>query len=327
MKQFSITLQDIIQSHNRIRPYIHRTPLEYNEQLSQLYKTDIYLKLENLQVTGSFKARGSLNKLLTLNETERQLGVIAPSAGNHGIGLAYAAKKLNVPAHVYLPKDVDQSKIRALQNYGAQLSFFKTIEDARIAAINTAQETGKTFLSAYNDPAIISAGGTVALEIIEDLTDVDVVITCLGGGGLTAGMCLALKSINPKIEVWAVEPKNSPSIATWHNHGKVSDVKLKSSIAEGLSGPIDPKTITFPIIHQYIDTILTVSEEEIIKAMKLMIESQYIVEPSGVAGIAVLNQCGDKLKGLKIAIVVTGRNISWSRFISLVEESHHTWSI
>lgn len=313
-------MQDIIQSHQKIQPYIHHTPLEYNEVLSQLYKTDIFLKLENLQITGSFKARGSLNKLLTLDEIERQRGVIAPSAGNHGIGLAYAAKKLNVPAHVYLPKDADQSKIQALKNYGAQLSFFETMEDARIAAINTAHETGKTFLSAYNDPSVISAGGTVALEIIEDLADVDVVITCLGGGGLTAGICLALKSINPRIEVWAIEPKNSPSIATWHDQGKVTNVELKTSIAEGLSGPIDPETITFPIIHQYIDRILTVSEEEIVKAMKLMVECQYIVEPSGVAGVAALSQCGNELKGLKTAIVVTGRNISWSRFISIVQK-------
>ncbi|SOC25115.1 L-threonine ammonia-lyase [Ureibacillus xyleni] len=323
MKPFSITLQDIIQAQKRIQPYIHHTPLEYSERFTQLYKSDIFLKLESLQVTGSFKARGSLNKLLTLNETERQLGVIAPSAGNHGIGLAYAARKLNVPAHVYLPKDADQSKIRALSNYGAQLSFFETIEDARIAAINTAHETGKTFLSAYNDPAIISAGGTVALEIIQDLADVDVVITCLGGGGLTAGICIALKSINPKIEVWAVEPKNSPSIATWHSEGKVSEVNLKSSIAEGLSGPIDPNTITFPIIHQYIDRILTVTEEEIVNAMKSMLDSQYIIEPSGVAGIATLSQCGDELKGRKVAIVVTGRNISWSRFLSIVNENRH----
>ncbi len=322
MKNFSITLQDIIQSHQKIQPFIHHTPLEYNEVFSQLYKTDIYLKLENLQVTRSFKARGSLNKLLTLEEIERQRGVIAPSAGNHGIGLAYAAKKLNVPAHVYLPKNADQSKIQALKNYGAQLSFFETIEDARIAAVNTAHETGKTFLSAYNDPAVISAGGTVALEIIEDLADVDLVITCLGGGGLTSGICLALKSINPKIKVWAVEPKNSPSLATWHDQGKVTSVELKSSIAEGLSGPIDPETITFPIIHHYIDRILTVSEQEIVKAMKLMLHSQYIVEPSGAAGIAALSQCGDEIKGLKIAIIVTGRNISWSRFISIIGESN-----
>lgn len=152
-------------------------------------------------------------------------------------------------------------------------------------------------------------------------------ITCLGGGGLTAGICIALKSVNPKIEVWATEPKNSPSLATWHNQGKVTNVELKSSIAEVLSGPIDPETITFPIIHQYIDRILTVSEEEIVKAMKLMLESQYIVEPSGVAGIAALSQCSDELKGLKIAIVVTGRNISWSRFISIIGERHHILNV
>ena len=320
MNQHSITLQDIIQTHKQIQPYIHHTPLEYNEGFSHLYKADIYLKLENLQVTGSFKARGSLNRLFkVVHKIQQEIGE-TPSAGNHGIGLAYAAKNFNVPAHVYLPKDADQSKIHALKKFGALLSFFDTIEEARIAAMQNADETGKTFLSAYNDPAIIKAGGTVALEIIEDLSNVDVVMTCMGGGGLTSGVCLALKSINPKIEVWAVQTKNSPSIATWHERGQVTHVDLKTSIAEGLSGPIDPETMTFPIIHQYIDRILTVTEEEIVTAMKVMLESQYIVEPSGAAGVAALYQCGRELKGRKVAIIVTGRNISWSRLKSIVDK-------
>jgi threonine dehydratase len=313
-----ITLEEIIQTHRRIQPYIRHTPLEYSEEFSRLYKSDIYLKLENLQVTGSFKARGSLNRLLTLDEVERKRDVIAPSAGNHGIGLAYAAQRLNVPAHVYLPKNADLSKVQSLEKYGALLKFFDSIEEARLAALQASREKGYTFLSAYNDQTVISAGGTVALEILNDLTDVDIVITCMGGGGLTSGMCLALKSINPKIEVWGVQTKNSPSLAIWYQNSKVTPVDLKESIAEGLSGPIDPETITFPIIQKYIDQILTVTEEEIIDAIKVMLDSQYIVEPSGAAAIASLKQCGGELSGRKVAILVTGRNISWSRLVSLV---------
>ncbi|MDQ6595766.1 threonine ammonia-lyase [Bacillus salipaludis] len=314
-----ITLQHIIQAHGRIKPYIRHTPLEYNGELSRLYDSDIYLKLEDLQVTGSFKARGAFNKLLTLEKNQCELGVIAPSAGNHGIGLAYAAHKLNVPAFVYLPFDVDESKVKALESYGAVITYFDSIEEARVSALRAAEETGYTFLSAYNNRSMIEAGGTIGLEILEDLTDVDTVITCLGGGGLTAGLCIALKSINPNIKVWGVQTKNSPTFAVWHQNGEVCPVDLQPSIAEGLSGPIEPETLTFPIIHEHIDRILTVTDEDIIEAMKSMLKHQYIVEPSGAAGIAALRQLGVEIKGRKIAVVVTGRNISWSRFLNLVK--------
>ncbi|TDK59896.1 threonine/serine dehydratase [Bacillus salipaludis] len=314
-----ITLQHIIQAHGRIKPYIRHTPLEYNGELSRLYDSDIYLKLEDLQVTGSFKARGAFNKLLTLQKNQCELGVIAPSAGNHGIGLAYAAHKLNVPAFVYLPFDVDESKVKALESYGAVITYFDSIEEARVSALRAAEETGYTFLSAYNNRSMIEAGGTIGLEILEDLTDVDTVITCLGGGGLTAGLCIALKSINPNIKVWGVQTKNSPTFAVWHQNGEVCPVDLQPSIAEGLSGPIEPETLTFPIIHEHIDRILTVTDEDIIEAMKSMLKHQYIVEPSGAAGIAALRQLGVEIKGRKIAVVVTGRNISWSRFLNLVK--------
>ncbi|MBI0578654.1 threonine/serine dehydratase [Neobacillus cucumis] len=314
-----ITLQHIIQAHGRIKPYIRHTPLEYNGELSRLSDSDIYLKLENLQVTGSFKARGAFNKLLTLEKNKREPGVIAPSAGNHGIGLAYAAHKLNVPASVYLPFDADASKVKALESYGATITYFDSIEEARVSALKAAKETGYTFVSAYNNWSMIEAGGTIGLEILEDLTEVDTVITCLGGGGLTAGLCIALKSINPNIKVWGVQTKNSPTFAVWHQNGEVCPVDLQPSIAEGLSGPIELETVTFPVIYKHIDRILTVTDEEIIEAMKLMLKHQYIVEPSGAAGIAALKQLGIEIKGRKIAVVVTGRNISWSRLLNLVK--------
>jgi threonine dehydratase len=245
--------------------------------------------------------------------------VIAPSAGNHGIGLAYAAEKLKIPALVYLPFDTDDSKIKALESYGASISFFDSIETARQSALRDAKEKGYTFLSAYNDPAMVAAGGTIGLEILEDLADVDIVISCLGGGGLTAGLCIALKASNPKIQVWGAQTEKSPTFAVWHKNGKPGPVNLEPSIAEGLSGPIEPETLTFPIIHEHIDKIITVSEEEIVDAMRAMLDFQYIIEPSGAAGIASLNQIRDEIKGLKIAVLVTGRNISWGRFKSLIQ--------
>ncbi|VEF49426.1 threonine dehydratase [Bacillus freudenreichii] len=250
--------------------------------------------------------------------------MIASTAGNHGIGLAYAAHKLNIPVHVYLPRDADLGKVQSLERYGALLSFFDSIEEARVSALKAAEEKEHFFLSAYNDRAVIAAGGTVGLEILDDLSDVGIVITSMGGGGLASGMCLALKGVNPKIEVWGVQTQNSPSLAVWYQNGKVTPVDLKPSIAEGLSGSIEPETVTFPIIQKHIDRILTVTEAEIIAAMKIMLDSQYIVEPSGAAGIAALKQCGKELNGRKVAVVVTGRNISWPRLTSLVGETSNT---
>ncbi|MCM3163702.1 threonine/serine dehydratase [Metabacillus litoralis] len=318
MEVKQIKLDDIIAAHHRIKSYIRHTTLEHNPKLSYLYDSKIFLKLENHQVTGSFKARGSFNKLLTLDQSDQKRGVIAPSAGNHGIGLAYAAGKLSIPAYVYLPKDADESKVKTLKMYGASISFFDSIENARLTALRDAKENGYTFLSAYNNPAMVTAGGTIGLEILEDLSDVDVVISCLGGGGLTAGICIALKTLKPNIQIWGVQTEKSPTFAVWHKTGKPVPVNLEPSIAEGLSGPIEPETITFPIIHKYLDKVITVSEEEIIHAMREMLDDQYIIEPSGAAGIASLNKVSHDIKGLKTAILVTGRNVSWSRFSSLI---------
>ncbi|MCM3766322.1 threonine/serine dehydratase [Neobacillus niacini] len=315
-----ITLQEIIQTKKRIHDYIHHTPLEYSENLSRIHHTDIYLKLENFQVTGSFKARGAFNKVLTLPQNDQNSGVIAPSAGNHGIGLGFAAKKLNMEAHIYLPEDADPSKVTMLESYGVKLKFFPSIEAARQSALLDAKENRLTFVSAYNDEAMIAAGGTVGLEIVNDLSDVDIVIAGIGGGGLTSGICIALKSINPNIQIWGVQTANSPTIAVWYQQGRATSVNLKPSIAEGLSGPIEPETITFPIILRYMDRIITVSDEDIVMGMKRLLHANYMVEPSGAAGVAALKYGEHELKGKKVVVVVTGRNVSWSRFKNLVEK-------
>lgn len=313
-----VSIKDIFEACNRINNYIRHTPLENNPGLSALYGSDIYLKLENLQVTGSFKSRGSFNKLLSLSDEERKIGVIAPSAGNHGIGLSYASKQLNIPCQVYLPVEADMGKVKVMADYGASITYFDTIESARLSAMKVAKERGYTFLSAYNDPFMIAASGTIGLEILKDMKDINIVITCLGGGGLTSGVCLALKSFNPNIQVWGVQTENSPTFAVWLQDGKEHPLELQPSIAEGLSGPIEPATITFPIIEKYLDRIFTVTEEELVKAMKSMLDFQYIIEPSGAAGIAALPQMKRDIKGQKVAVIVTGRNISWGRFYSII---------
>lgn len=201
----TVTIQSVLQAHARIRSFVRHTPLEYSIHLSRQTSAEVYLKMENLQFSGSFKPRGSFNRLLKLNEAERLRGVIAPTAGNHGIGLSYAAAQLGVPAHIYLPESADPAKIVMLKAYGARIRYFETVKDARLAARQVAQTEGMTFLSAYNDESMIEGGGTIALEILSDLPDVEVVVVCLGGGGLLSGIGTAIKAINPAIKVWGVQ--------------------------------------------------------------------------------------------------------------------------
>ena len=317
-KNNEITIQEILSARKQIQAFIRKTPLEFNEGLSKKYQSNIYLKLENLQTTGSFKIRGAFNKLKWI-EKQSFAGVIAPSAGNHGIGLAYAAKQLDIEAHIYLPENTDKGKIRQLKNLNAKLKFFDDIELARLQAIKDAQMNHYCFVSAYNDQQMISANGTIALEILEELPNLDSIIIPIGGGGLSSGVSTVLKTINPEINVIGVQTENSPTFAKWYQENKISEVVLKSSIAEGLSGPIEQTTITFPIIQKNVNRIVTVSETEIKLAMKELLNYQYIVEPSGAVGIAALKKCQSEIIGKNTAILITGQNISWDRLIEYVK--------
>ncbi len=317
--QSPVSMQDILIAHNRIRDFVRHTPLDRSIELSRRTSGDVYLKMESLQLTGSFKPRGSFNRLQTLSESERLKGVIAPTAGNHGIGLSYAAAQLNIPSHIFPPENTDPVKIALLKAQGAKIQFFETIEDARQAARRVAQEEGFTFVSAYNDKAVVAADGTIGLEILSALPDVEVVIVCVGGGGLASGIGTVMKTVNPKIEVWGVQAANSPTFARWHEAGQTVAVELQPSIAEGLSGYIEPETITFPIFRQVVDRVITVSEQELVDAMKWMLDyHQHVVEPSGAAAVAALLQNPEQLSSRKVAATITGRNISRSRLMALI---------
>lgn len=317
--QSSVSMQDIMCAHARIRPFVRHTPLERSIELSRRVGGEVYLKMENLQLTGSFKPRGSFNRLQTLSASERLKGVVAPTAGNHGIALSFAAGQLNVPAHIFLPKTTDSAKITLLKAHGAKMRFFDTIEDARQGAQRVAQEEGFTFVSAYNDRAVVAADGTIGLEILSDLPDVELVVVCVGGGGLAAGIGTVMKAVNPKIEVWGVQAANSPTFARWHETGETVPVDLQPSIAEGLSGYIEPETITFPIFRQVVDRVVTVSEQELVDAMKWMLDNhQHVIEPSGAAAVAAVLQSPERSSGRKVTVTISGRNISRSRLMSLL---------
>ena len=317
LPQIDATL--IRQARARIRQYVLHTPLEFSYPLSNKTGANVFLKLENLQVAGSFKPRISFNKLLSLDEETRQRGAIASTAGGHGIGLSYAGKVLGVPIDVYLPRTVDPRKLELIKRNGAQLTFFDSVEAARIAAVETAAQTGKTFVSAYNDEQVIAGSGTIGLEIGEDLPSADLVLVGMGGGGIACGISIALKDSNPNAQVWGVQSEENSVLVDWLRAGKQIEVENRASIAEGLGALIETDSITYPLAQKWIDNTILVSEEEIKDAMLWALdEHQYVVEPSGAAQIAALGKIeANRFKN--IVIVITGRNISRQRFLSILK--------
>ncbi|WP_206431150.1 threonine ammonia-lyase [Pantoea agglomerans] len=318
----SVTLKDIYAASGRIKSTVCKTPLEPSHSLSALVGTEVRLKMENLQHTGSFKLRGAANVLASLNADQRRAGVIAPTAGNHGLGLACAGHAAGIPVSIFLPFSADPIKVSAMKSYGAQVTFFDNIEDARQEAIVAAQQSGATFVSAYNNQQMIAGGGTVGLEIMEDWPDADVILVNIGGGGLASGIATAIKGINPAAEVWAVQSEASPTFERWKEAGEAIPVEISSSIAEGISGCIEPEAMTWPLIRDRVDRVLLVSEAEIKAAMLLMLNlHSHVVEPSGVPAVAAAIRYAKELSGRKVVCVVSGRNISGSRYLKLVNEA------
>ncbi len=313
-----VSLLDIHHARQRIAPYVRHTPLELSEPLSRLAGTQVFLKLETMQVTGSFKPRLSFNKLLTLDAGARARGVIASSAGGHGLGLAYVAHRLGVDAEVYLPASADPQKVERMRGLGARLSFFDSVEAARVAARARALETGRTFISAYNDPAIIAGGGTVGLEVLQDEPGTDLVVVGMGGGGLASGLGLVLKGVNPRARLWGVQPENSPVLARWLEAGRPVPVPTRPTIASGLGAHLEEDSLTFPLTARLVDRTVCLGEDELARAMALLLEEhQLVVEPSGAAPVAALLQ-SDVRAFSRVVLVLTGRNISAASYLALI---------
>jgi threonine dehydratase len=213
-------------------------------------------------------------------------------------------------------------KVSAMESYGAQVTFYENIEEARLAAIAAAQQSGATFVSAYNNAQMIAGGGTVGLEIMEEWAEAEVILVNIGGGGLASGVATAIKAINPHAEVWAIQSEASPTFARWKEAGETVPVALSPSIAEGISGYIEPEAMTWPLIRDRVDRVLLVSEAEIKAAMFLMLDLHgHVTEPSGVPAVAAALRYAKALRGRKTVCVVSGRNISGSRYLKLVNDA------
>lgn len=304
-------IKQIKAAQNRIKKIIRKTPLEYSSYYSRSVNAEVYLKLENIQLTGSFKIRGALNRMFKLSSKEKKKGVVTASAGNHAQGVAYGAKLLGVKATIIVPKTTPKTKIKAIKRYGVNLKVFgEDFDKAEAKAHELEKSTGMIFISPYNDLDVIAGQGTIALEILKEKPDINMIIVPIGGGGLISGIAIAAKSINPKIKITGVQSTSSPCMYESIKAGKIIRAKLKPSIAEGIHANIEKDSITFDFVKKHVDKILLVNESEIKKAIKFLLENHHqIAEGAGAVGLAALLKYKKQFKKRKIAVVISGSNI------------------
>ncbi len=320
-----VTLKSIEKARKDISAFVNETPLVRSEYLSELGDAEVFLKLENLQITRSFKPRGAVNKLLHLSVEEEDRGIITASAGNHGQAVAYAAQKLGLPARVVVPSTTPRVKIEGIKKFGADLILYgEGYDEAEKEAKGLAREYGCAYISPYNDALIIAGHGTAGLEIVEALPQVDVVVVPVGGGGLISGVSIAVKSIKIEVEIVGVQSEASPVMYESLKVGRIVEATRFKTIAEGLSGGIEKGALTFRIAKNCIDRMLLVKEPTIRRAVYLLwTMDKQVAEGSGAAAIAPILEDNAIFKGKTVACLITGGNIDESLFkeILLSEDS------
>lgn len=280
----------------------------------------LYLKLENLQRTGSFKERGALHKLLALAETERRRGVIAASAGNHGQGVAYHAGVLGIPAEIVMPMAAPQVKVAATRAYGAEVILDgASYDEACEEALRRQREQGRVFIHPFDDPEVIAGQGTIGLELLEQTPDLEAVVVPVGGGGLIAGIGCALKESNPRIRVIGVETEKLPSMLRAREAGGPVTIGAEATVADGIAVR-RAGDCTFPLVSRYVDEIVTVDDEEIASAILTLLEQEKtLAEGAGAAALAAVVQAKIELHGRTTAVVVSGGNIDVTLLAKIIE--------
>ncbi|MBO9131021.1 threonine ammonia-lyase [Bacillus sp. 165] len=315
-----ISLQSILKARENMKGIVHATPLDYSRTLSELSCNEVHLKLENLQKTGSFKVRGSYNKIISLTNEELQKGVIAASAGNHAQGVAYSSSMLGIPCTIVMPKGAPLSKVLATKGYGANVELQGAVFDEALDYAKEMQkETGATFVHAFDDEAVIAGQGTVGLEILEQLPDLEAVLCPVGGGGLIAGVAMAIKEQKPSVRIYGVEALACPSMKQSLQEKKLITVDSMPTMADGIAVK-RPGELTFEIIQRYVDDIFCVEEMEIARTMLMLLErNKLLVEGSGASSLASLLYHKTPLQDKKVVSILSGGNVDVN-FISRIIE-------
>lgn len=297
-------------ARKRIKEWALRTPMIESRYLEGLTGGEVWLKLENQQITGSFKIRGAVNKIHSLSEEERRRGVVTASSGNHAQGLGYAAQKLGIDATVIVPRNTPRVKREAIRRYGINLIVEgEEYMDSEIIAREMEAEEGKVFVSPYNDLELIAGQGTVGLEILEEKPGLDRIIVPVGGGGLISGIATVWKKAS-KAKIIGVQSKASPVMCESIKEGKIIDMRLEESYAEGLHGGIEKKTITFDMCKSLVDEFILVEENTILEAISCLLrEHHMIVEGAGAIGVSAVMENPARFRGKNIGIVISGGNL------------------
>jgi threonine dehydratase len=316
-----VTFVDIEEARERIKGQTYLSPLPYSETVSRMTGKRVFFKLENLQMTGSFKERGALNRLLTLAPEQTQGGVITASAGNHGMAVAFQCQRLNMAATIVMPVIAPLIKITRVRQYGAQSILHGNDYDSALAeALRLSQQSRLTFVSPFDDPFIVAGQGTIGLELYEQNPDLEAVIVPVGGGGLIAGIALALKTLNPKIRIIGVQAEALPSMQTALKNGKPVQVPPATTIADGIAVRAVGAT-PLELVRRYVDEIVTVSEGEIANAVLLLLEIEKMVaEGAAAVALAALINKKVSLSEQNVGLIVSGGNIDMNLMSRIIEK-------
>jgi threonine dehydratase len=313
-------LREALEADRRIRGYVRETPVEQACFLSDPGQGSVCLKLENLQLTGSFKLRGALNRLLLLTGEERERGIVTASTGNHGIAVAYALKKLGIKGRIVVPENISGAKLDILKMYGADLAFYG--EDTGITEAFARQkggDNGQLYISPYNDPWIIGGQGTIGVELRRQLDNIEAVFVPVGGGGLAAGIAGYLKSVDPHVEIIGCQPEQSPVMAESIKAGRIVDMESGPTLADGTAGRIEAGALTFTLCRDWLDEFVLVSEEEIGQAIRLLIRRlNMIVEGAAALSLASFLKIKERYRGKHVVLVLSGSRIHYETLRKII---------
>jgi threonine dehydratase len=307
------TVQDIKAAAERIKPYILRTPVMTSESINREVESEVFFKCENFQKVGAFKIRGAANAVFSLSDEECRKGVATHSSGNHAAALTYAASLRGIPAFIVMPNNAPSVKRAAVERYGAKIYFCEPTAKARQETLEqVVRQTGATVVHPYNDYRVIAGQGTAALELLEEVPDLDVVLAPVSGGGLLSGTAILVKGISPRTLVMGTEPEGADDAFRSFKEGRIVVCEHPQTIADGLRMFLGDKT--FPIIQKHVNGIITVSEEGIIRGMKMVWERmKVVIEPSSAVPVAALLEKKADFAGKRIGVILTGGNVDLDR--------------
>lgn len=310
---------DVLSAANRLQGVAHKTPVLQSRTLNAQMQAQVFIKCENFQRMGAFKFRGGYNALAILDAVQQQAGVVAYSSGNHAQAVALSAGILGMPATIFMPHDAAPSKLAATQGYGAKvIGYDRYSEDASALAAKLAHEQGMTFIPPFDHPDVLSGQGTAALELFEEVGELDALFVCLGGGGLLSGSALSAKAKSPLCKIYGVEPEAGNDVQQSFRQGERVRIPTPVTIADGAQTPM-VGAITFDLIKGLVDDIHTVSDAQLIEVMRFYAERmKMIVEPTGCLSLAAALQARDTLKGQRVGVIISGGNIDLARFAQLL---------